>query len=329
MPTAPPPSVAIIMRSRNRSLLLDRALRDVLQQTVTDWTLVVVNDGGDRAEVDPVVDRYRLQLGDRVQVIHHEAARGMEAASNAGIRASDSEFITIHDDDDEWHPEFLERTLAYLAHHDDAGVAVRTELVYERITDGTIEEISREIFQPQLQSITLFDTLRHNRCVPISLLYRRSVHDRIGFYDESLSVVGDWEFQLRLLQQHTLAFLSEEPLAFWNQRRDATGDLGNSVIVGDAEHKRLDQLVREIHLKEHVGQSGLGSLLYQTSYQQREFDHLHQRQNYSEDLLRQILDTNRQLSDRVQALEQAVGDASLAALARRRYRRLKSRILRR
>ncbi|WP_133185456.1 MULTISPECIES: glycosyltransferase family 2 protein [unclassified Arthrobacter] len=327
MTLPPSPSVAVIMRSRNRSVLLDRALRDLLGQSMTQWTLVVVNDGGDRAEVDPVVDRYRLQLGDRVQVIHHDVARGMEAASNAGIKASDSEFIAIHDDDDEWHPEFLERTLAYLAHHDDAGVAVRTELVYERITDGTIEEISREIFQPQLQSITLFDTLRHNRCVPISLLYRRSVHDRIGYYNESLSVVGDWEFQLRLLQQHTLGFLDEEPLAFWNQRKDATGDLGNSVIVGDAEHRRLDQLVREIHLKEHVSQSGLGSLLYQTSYQQREFDHLHHRQNYSEDLLRQILESNNRLAERVQRLEEAVSDASLVSLVRRRYRQLKSRIL--
>ncbi|MBG6190417.1 glycosyltransferase involved in cell wall biosynthesis [Arthrobacter sp. CAN_A212] len=329
MPTAPTPSVAIIMRSRNRSLLLDRALRDVLQQTVTDWTVVVVNDGGDRAEVDPVVERHRARLGDRVQVIHHDTSLGMEAASNAGIRASDSEYIAIHDDDDEWHPTFLERTLAYLAQHDDAGVAVRTEIVFERITDGTIEEVSREIFQPALKAVTLFDTIRHNRCVPISVLYRRAIHDQIGYYNESLSVVGDWEFQLRLLQQHTLGFIDEVPLAYWNQRREAIGDLGNSVIVEDSEHKRLDQSVREHHLKEHVSQSGLGAVLYQTAYQQREFDHLHERQNYSEDLLRQILETNRHLVDRVQVLEQSISDASLVALLRRRYRRLKDRALRR
>lgn len=317
------------MRSRNRSLLLDRALRDVLGQTVTGWTLVVVNDGGNRDEVDPVVDRYRSQLGDRIQVIHHDTSLGMEAASNAGIRASDSEFIAIHDDDDEWHPAFLERTLAHLAQHDDAGVAVRTELVFERITSGRIEEVSREIFQPELQAVTLFDTLRHNRCVPISILYRRSVHEQIGYYDESLSVVGDWEFQLRLLQRHTLGFLGEEPLAYWNQRTEATGDLGNSVIIGDAEHKRLDKQVRENHLRDHVGQAGLGALLYQTAYQQREYDLLHDRHAYSDDLLRQILDANRQLSDRVQLLEEAVTDASLVSLLRRRYRRLKDRVLHR
>ncbi|MBG6178917.1 glycosyltransferase family 2 protein [Arthrobacter sp. CAN_A1] len=329
MTAAFPASVAIIMRSRNRSLLLDRALRDVLRQTVSDWTLVVVNDGGDRAEVDPVVDRYRPQLGARVQVIHHDAALGMEAASNAGIRASDSEFVAIHDDDDEWHPAFLERTLAHLAQHDDAGVAVRTEIVFERILNGTIEEIGREIFQPEMQSVTLFDTLRHNRCVPISVLYRRALHDQIGYYDESLSVVGDWEFQLRLLRHHTLGFLGAEPLAFWNQRREATGDLGNSVIIDDSGHKLLDRKVREHHLKEYANQYGLGSLLYQTSYQQREFDLLHDRQTYSEDLLRQILDTNTRLGERVQMLEEAINDASLVSLARRRYRRLKDRLTRR
>lgn len=328
MTSAHPASVAIIMRSRNRSLLLDRAIRDVLGQTVSDWTLVVVNDGGDPAEVDPVMDRYRAQLGERVHVIHHDAALGMEAASNAGIRASNSEFIAIHDDDDEWHPAFLERTLAHLAQHDDAGVAVRTEIVYERILNGTIEEIGREIFQPEMQSVTLFDMLRHNRCVPISVLYRRSLHDQIGYYDESLSVVGDWEFQLRLLRHHTLGFLGVEPLAFWNQRREATGDLGNSVIVDDASHKLLDREVREHHLKRYAEQHGLGSLLYQTSYQQAEFDLLHDRHTYSEDLLRQIRDTNVQLGERVQALEEAINDASLVSLVRRRYRRVKDRLTR-
>jgi glycosyltransferase involved in cell wall biosynthesis len=38
----------------------------------------------------------------------------MEAASNAGIAACDSDYIVIHDDDDSWCPDFLERTVAFL-----------------------------------------------------------------------------------------------------------------------------------------------------------------------------------------------------------------------
>src|SRR5919112_1932342 len=107
MTVMPSARVAIVMRTRNRSLLLDRAIRDVLAQSFTDWLLVLVNDGGRTGEVDPVVEKYSSELGDRVLVIHHEVGRGMEAASNAGIKASGSEYIAVHDDDDKWHPDFL------------------------------------------------------------------------------------------------------------------------------------------------------------------------------------------------------------------------------
>lgn len=329
MTVLPSARVAIVMRTRNRSLLLDRAIRDVLAQSFTNWLLVLVNDGGRTSEVDPVVEKYSSELGDRVLVIHHEHGRGMEAASNAGIKASGSEYIAVHDDDDKWHPDFLASTVAHLDATDDAGAAVRTEIVYERIVGGAVEEISREIFCPDVRAITLFDTLRHNRCVPISLLYRRSLHEEVGYFDEDLDVVGDWEFQLRVLQSHRIGFIDSEPLAFWHQRRESTGDLGNSVIVSDTAHQDFDRDVREKHLRSYVSEAGLGALLYITKHQDREAHHFHNRQDYSEGLLRELIDRSARAEERLRLLEEAISDASLVSLLRRRYRRAKDRLLKR
>ena len=322
------PAVAIIMRTKNRSLLLDRAVRDVVGQSFQDWTLVVVNDGGDPLEVDPVIDRHRQELAGRVHVLTHESSKGMEAASNAGIAASSSEFIAVHDDDDTWHPEFLQRTVEYLRSTQEAGVGVRTEIVFERLVDGGVEEISREIFEPGIRAISLFDTLRSNRCVPISLLYRRSVHDAVGYFDETLDVVGDWEFLLRVLQHNSIGFIDGEPLAFWRQRRESTGDLGNSVIVADQAHHVFDRAVRERYLRSYVSETGLGGLLYLTRHQDGEIGHFHHRQTYSEGLLREILERTKHTEERLQALEAAVSDASLVSLVRRRFRRVADRLRR-
>ncbi|MBP3036083.1 glycosyltransferase family 2 protein [Arthrobacter sp. zg-ZUI100] len=316
------------MRTRNRSLLLDRAIRDVLAQSFSDWLLVLVNDGGQRSEVDPVVEKYRPQLGDRLLLLHHEIGRGMEAASNAGIRASASQYIAVHDDDDQWHPEFLTRTVNHLETTTDAGAAVRTEIVYERIDGGDIVEVSREIFCPDIRAITLFDTLRHNRCVPISLLHRRSLHETVGYFDEDLDVVGDWEFQLRVLQAHTIGFIDGEPLAFWHQRRESSGDLGNSVIVSDTAHHDFDRNVRDKHLRNYVSEAGLGALLYLSKYQDQEANHFHDRQNYSEGLLRELVDRSGRTEERLRLLEESISDASFVSLVRRRYRRMKDRLTR-
>lgn len=321
MTTEPSAAVAIVMRTKNRPLLLDRAIRDVLRQEFQDWVLVVVNDGGQASEVDRLLERYSAELRGRATALHFSESRGMEAASNAGIGASASELIAIHDDDDEWHPSFLKRTVQHLQDTGEAGVAVRTEIVWERIRGSQIEELDREIFWPQMRSVTLFDMLRNNRCVPISVLYRRSVHDDVGPYDESLSVVGDWEFHLRFLQRHRMGFIDGDPLAYWNRRRDTSGDLANSVAQQE-DHVRLDLEVRERHLRDYVSTQGLGALLYLTAYNQREYDHLHQRKNYMEEQV-------RELNQRIGLLEEAISDASLVSLLRRRYRRLKGRFSRR
>ncbi len=321
------PAVAVVMRTKDRGLLLERAVRDVLGQSFQDWTLIIVNDGGSAAEVDGVVQRHSSALGDRVQVIHHGESAGMEAAANHAIRSSQSEFISIHDDDDTWHPDFLTQTVERLRDSHDAGVAVRTEVIFEQIYGNDVVEVDREIFEPDVTSVTLFDILRVNRFVPISVLYRRTLHDDVGYFDEGLSAVGDWEFLLRVLSTHTMSFIGAEPLAFWHKRHGSTGALGNSVITKDDEHQRLDLLVRERHLKEHVKENGLGALLYLSKHESQLADHLHQRKNYAEELLLQSLEQNRQLSERLEKLEEAVSDASLVSLVRRRYRRLKNRLL--
>lgn len=264
------PAVVVVMRTRDRPLLLARALADVCAQTFPDWHVVVVDDGGDAAEVDRLVKECPGLTG-RVTVLHNAVTRGMEAASNQGVGALDAEFVAIHDDDDTWHPAFLERTVAHLRTTDDVAVAVRTEIVWESIDGDVVEERGREVFHPDVHSFTLFDLLRTNRFVPISLLYRRRLHEDIGPFREDLPVVGDWEFHLRLAQSgHAVGFLDGEPLAFWHQRPEAGGTDANSVFDRSDEHLGHDLEVRDAALRDYVRQHGAGGLLYVTKYFQRE-----------------------------------------------------------
>jgi glycosyltransferase involved in cell wall biosynthesis len=257
--------VSVVVRTKNRPVLLRRALADILGQSYEDTAIVVVNDGGDRAPVEALAAEHHHHLADgRLTVIHHEASLGMEAASNAGVLAGTSEFVAIHDDDDRWHRDFLAKTVGRLNAKPHAhGVAVRTEIAYEEIRGDAIVQTGSMPYHPQLQTITLTDMLRVNLIVPISFLYRRSVHDEIGMYNEELDAVGDWEFYLRFLQAHPMELLdSSEPLAFWCQRPSDRGDMGNSVIASATAHDKFDGLVRDAFLRREAGTVGLGTMLY-------------------------------------------------------------------
>ncbi len=270
--------VNVVMRTRNRRLLLERAIDDVLAQAYPDWFLTIVNDGGRPDEVDSAVAARRGALGDRVSVLHRAVSSGMEAAANAGIRSLASDFVAIHDDDDTWAPDFLARTTVWLdARPDDVAVAVRTEIVWERIVGDVVRETSRETFLPQLEQVTLGDLLRFNTCVPISMLHRREALDAIGLFDETLGVVGDWECNLQLSTRGPIGFIADPALAFWHQRPEATGDAGNSVIALRDAHRLTDRMVRDIRLREYAADTGIGLPLYLTRYLDDRFDELHRR----------------------------------------------------
>lgn len=234
--------VAIIMRTKDRPLLLRRAIRSVLDQTFQDWLLVLLNDGGNPENVELVVDEVAEDLAGRVLVLHHSLSLGMQTAANMGISNCDSEFIVIHDDDDTWKPTFLASTVSYLDDHGWkpklGGVITWSELIIEELgKDGEITVHNRYIFNDKLYNISLVDLAIENRFPPISFLFRRAALDAVGRFKEQHGVLGDWEFHLRLLRQFDIDVIPE-PLANYHHRTNTTiGVYGNSVHTQNGLHR--------------------------------------------------------------------------------------------
>lgn len=264
MPLAPvSPRVSILVRTKNRPTLLARALDDILAQGWSDWEAIIVNDGGDAAEVRAVVAARADRFAERVSVINHHDSKGMEAAANAALANAVGEFVVIHDDDDTWAPTFLVETVEHLQAHPEAmAVAVRTEIVDEEIRGAEIVETGRRPFGPPHDVVTLLDLLLINRVVPIGLLVRSDAVRELGGYDESLPVVGDWEFNLRLARAGRIDFMPDKPLAFWHQRARTDGALANSMGSGYGAHARYDRVVRDRQLRADLETGGTGHLLY-------------------------------------------------------------------
>lgn len=273
-----PLAVDVIMRTKDRPLLLARAIDDVLAQTHESWSLTIVNDGGLASAVDEVVARRTAQAHGRISVLHNSTSLGMEAAANQALRSTGNRWVAIHDDDDTWDISFLEMTTRWLSQHQDApAVAVRTEIVWEEVERDTVRELAREVFLPDLDQVTLAQLVRFNCCVPISVLYRRASLEEVGLFDEDLRVVGDWECHLRLAARGEFGFLAERPLAFWHQRPGAQGAFENSVIGQRDEHRRADRAVRDRELRKSILRDGAGMPLYLTRYLDDRFDELHRR----------------------------------------------------
>lgn len=307
----PSPTVAVLVRTKDRPRFLRRALANIAEQTFTDYTVCVINDGGDESATRAILQASplaHLLEGDAPRLMLLTTGGGnMEAASNAGLAATDSEFVAIHDDDDLWAPEFLERTVGALRASEALICSTRVVERYERETpEGEFEVYEERIFHDGLPGFGLQFLYRTNRTVPIGILYRRRLHELVGFYDESLPVVGDWEFNLRAAAV-TEVLLVDEPLAYWSLRPEADGAEANSV-QRQAEHARFDASVRARAIRDDLQSGGRpGPYLYQAHL----MADLERRVIDGHDLTRESLDLLRSLGERLEHIEarQAAMDA--------------------
>jgi glycosyltransferase involved in cell wall biosynthesis len=259
------PKIAIITRTKNRPILLSRARQSIEQQTYTNFKWVLVNDAGDAAPVEEEARQAKDQ-GVNVIVIHRKQSAGMEAASNAGVRTSNSKYVVIHDDDDTWEPNFLSKTVQFLEDNEHyVGVITHSTKILEEMQGNKIITIDKFPYNSWINAVYLIDLAQVNRFPPISFLFRRTSYDKVGGFDETLPVLGDWDFHLRILLQGDIGVISE-PLANYHFRRSVKESMnvyGNTVTVGIAKHIQYDAIYRNRKLREDIvnHRIGLGFLL--------------------------------------------------------------------
>src|SRR5699024_12380222 len=99
--------ISIVIPTHNRSELLVRAVDSVIYQTFKDSEIIVVSNGS-TDNTDEVMSKYEDK---RINYISYRIAQGGNAARNKGIKAAKFDYIAFLDDDDEWHPEKLQKQL--------------------------------------------------------------------------------------------------------------------------------------------------------------------------------------------------------------------------
>ena len=259
------PKVAVITRTKDRPVLLERAILSVHSQTMNDFVHVIINDAGDPKVVDDLIKKYKSLVQDRVKVIHNKESHGMEAASNKAIKSVASTYVAIHDDDDSWDHDFLLKTTDHLEQQKAMGVVVTTDKIDEAIDGSNIRQLSRSRWHPELRAISLYNQCIDNYATPITFIYRREVYERIGYYSENLPVAGDWDFALRFLMAYDIEFLpTRDALAFYHHRPNTTGINQNSVFVDNGLlHEKKITMIANNYLREELasGKLGLGYII--------------------------------------------------------------------
>jgi glycosyltransferase involved in cell wall biosynthesis len=106
--------VAVLLATYNGERYLAEQIESLLSQTHRNWTLYVSDDGSCDSTLD-ILERYRVDMGSRLHIFQGPK-RGF-AANFLSMIADDAitaDYFAFCDQDDLWHPDKLERAIAWL-----------------------------------------------------------------------------------------------------------------------------------------------------------------------------------------------------------------------
>jgi len=179
-PDAQDRKVSVIVPVFNAEESIEWVVDGVLKQTWRNLEVVVVDDlSTDRtcAAVEAIAQR-----DSRVRLVRKPTNDGAYPTRNAGARVATGHYITVHDSDDWSHPQKIEMEVRAL----EASPQSRAVITHWVRVNNDLE-----IVGPWIPRGNLFDVNFS------SLMFERSLLDKIGFWDE-VRVSGDAEFFYRL-----------------------------------------------------------------------------------------------------------------------------------
>lgn len=144
------PKVSIVMSVYNSENHLSEAIDSILNQTLSDFEFIIVNDGSKDTSLD--ILKYYAELDDRLIIISREN-KGLAYSLNEAINLSKGEYLARMDSDDICFPERLEEQVSYMEKYnidicgswvERFGSNIKTSTV--KITDDLLDLQSQLLF---------------------------------------------------------------------------------------------------------------------------------------------------------------------------------------
>ncbi len=225
------PLISVIVSSYCAEAFMQECLEDLERQTMIQRMEIIVVDAAspenERAIVSTFQERYQ-----NITYIRTPTRIGVYAAWNMALKLATGIYITPFSTNDRLRPDAYEILARTLDQHPDVAL-VYGDTYLTRHPHQTFEEHQREGIW-KWPEYSYGDLCR--RClIGPHPMWRRSVHQEVGFFDESYVALGDQDFWLRLGALHQLFHIPDVTGLYW---RSPEG-LSNQLQIVNPEEARL------------------------------------------------------------------------------------------
>ena len=195
------PDVSVLMPVFNGARWLQQSIDSIRNQSLTDFELIIVDDGS--TDDSYLIAANLARLDDRIRVVR-QAHSGVATALNHGITLSKSKFIARMDADDIAHRERLQKQFSAFRECPRIGALGSWARVIDE-QGRSLRELKPEINPTELHK----SLIKQNPFIHSSMMFSADLVQYLGGYRAALDGAEDYDLWLRMSEHAPLANIPE------------------------------------------------------------------------------------------------------------------------
>lgn len=200
--------ISIIICSYNRAGYIEKSIKSALNQTFTDFEIIVIDDSSKDNTEDIV--KSLIQKDSRIKYFKNEINLGISKSRNKGILLAEGEYIAMLDSDDYWlDNKKIEKQIEILEKNKGIGLIGSNILCIDKDN----KELKKYYYESEDKKIRQKILLR-NQFAQSSIIFRKKLIEKTGLYNTEFDGCEDLDLWLRIGQNCNFANLNEVTTAY-------------------------------------------------------------------------------------------------------------------
>ena len=231
-------SISVVIPTFNRLIYLERAIKSVLNQTISVNEIIIVDDGSDDGTSEFIHSNYP-----NLKYIF-QSNSGVSAARNTGIKAASSNWIAFLDSDDAWVTNKIQKQITELELNPEINFCHSNEIW---IRNG--KEIKQKNTHKKFGGFIFDKCLDKCRISPSTVICRKSLLIKLNGFDEDLAICEDYDLWLRITSDNPVIYIEKPLIIKYGGHQDQLSR--NSEGIESYHIKSLEKLLKQDFPSEH------------------------------------------------------------------------------